>query len=103
MRNDHRQGKGGNVSIKTTNPNRIKKMNHDIFYAHKAGSLKATLQGVPDWIYRNLFPITDKQDEEHFGPFIVALRAHIAERLAAAESEARAFAKIYPKKEEVAP
>ena len=78
-------------------------MNTDVFYAHKAGSLKATLQGIPDWIYRNLFPITDEQDEDHFGPFILALRAHIEERLAAAESEARAFAKSYAKKEEVAP
>lgn len=72
-------------------------MNADIFYAHKAGSLKATLQGMPDWIYRNLFPIMDKQDEDHFGPFILALRAHIAERLAVSESEARAFAKSYAK------
>jgi len=78
-------------------------MNIDVFYAHKAGSLKATLQGIPDWIYRNLFPITDEQDEKDFGPFLMALRSHIEERLAAAESEARAFANSYAKEKEVAP
>lgn len=78
-------------------------MNIDVFYAHKAGSLKATLQGIPDWIHRNLFPITDEQDEKAFGPFILELRAHIEERLAAVESESRAFANSYAKQKEVAP
>ena len=78
-------------------------MNIDVFYAHKAGSLKATLQGIPDWIYRNLFPITDEQDENAFGPFSMALRAHIEGRLAEAESEARAFANSYAKEKEGEP
>ena len=74
-------------------------MNIDVFYAHKAGSLKATLQGIPDWIHRNLFPITDEQDDKDFGPFLMALRSHIEERLEAAESEARSFANSYKEKE----
>jgi hypothetical protein len=78
-------------------------MNIDVFYAHKAGSLKATLQGIPDWFIQSalLFPITDNLDR--IKPFIVALRAHIDERLAEAESEARAFAKSYAKKEVATP
>ena len=77
-------------------------MNIDVFYAHKAGSLKATLQGIQDWFIQSalLFPITD--DLDRIKPFIVALRAHIYERLAVAESEARAFANSYAKEKEVA-
>jgi hypothetical protein len=68
------------------------KLDIDAFYSYKAGHLKSTLQGVPDWVIRHLFPITDEQDEKYFADFVLKLRDYIDERMQAAEIDARNFA-----------